>query len=115
MSTGKTVSIPDSLNQRVCIVTWANLAMSETGEAVEAAQFADRSVQVAGTFGGAQVIVEGSNDGQTYFTLTDPQGNPLTFTSAKLEAVMELTRWLRPRVVGGDGTTAFSIILLAKW
>ncbi|WP_374312437.1 hypothetical protein [Dongia sp.] len=115
MSTAKTTAIPDSLNQRVAITTWPALLASETGEPVEAAQFADRSVQISGSFGGASVIVEGSNDGVSYFPLTDPQGNSLTFTASKLEAVTELTRWLRPRVSGGDGTTEIAFVLLAKW
>ena len=69
--------------------------------------YADRSVQVLGTFGaGGNLRVEGSNDGgTTYGALTDPQGNALNFTAAKVEAVTEITLLTRPFISAGDGTT----------
>lgn len=83
---------------------WA-LGVGDDGAPVEAVEFADRSVQVAGTFGGASVVIEGSNDSTNYGTLTDPQGNDLSITTAKVEMVTELTRLIRPRVVAGSGTS----------
>lgn len=114
MSTGKTTQIPDSLNQRVAITSWPALAAGEAGEPFEIAQFSDRSIQIAGTFGGATVTFEGSNDGVGYHTLSDPAGLPLSFSAAGLKAVAELTRWVRPKVAGGDGSTALSATLLAR-
>jgi hypothetical protein len=72
-------------------------------------------VQVQGTFGASgSVSVEGSNDGVNYHTLRDPQGVSLTFTAAGLKAVLELTRFIRPRVTAGDGTTALTVTLVAR-
>lgn len=79
-------------------------------------QWADRSVQVLGTFGaGGNLRVEGSNDGgTTYATLTDPQGNALDFTSAKIEQITEVCELVRARVTAGDVTTSLTVAFLLR-
>jgi hypothetical protein len=47
----------------------------------------------------------------SWFTLTDPQGNPLVFATARLEQVTEYTRFVRPRVTGGDPATSLTVNL----
>lgn len=97
------------------VFTWTPLANGDDGAPLEYGSFADRSIQFAGTFGaGGTVVLEGSNDGVNYVVLTDPQGNAITKTSASIEAVTEATRYVRPRVTGGDGTTAISAHLFLK-
>jgi hypothetical protein len=91
-------------------VAWT-LANAEAGDQLEMPGASDRSVQVSGTFGGATAVLQGSNDGVTWNTLTDPQGNALSFTAGGLEAVLELTRYVRPSVSGGDGTTSVAFVL----
>ena len=92
------------------------MANGDTGTPIPWVQWADRSVQVTGTFGaGGNLRWEGSNDGgTTYAPLTDPQGNFLDFTAAKIEQVMELVELARPRVTAGDGTTALTVTLVAR-
>lgn len=64
-----------------------------------------KSVQFVGTFDGGTIILEGSNDGVNYHTLTDPQGNAISKTAAGLEEIEETTRYIRPRcTVAGAGT-----------
>ncbi len=88
---------------------------TDVGVAIEMPGSADRSVQVLGTFGtGGSLRIEGSNDGSTYAVLTDPQGNALDFTTAKIETVMELTRYIRPRITAGDGTTSLTCVVLMR-
>jgi hypothetical protein len=94
-------------NQAV-IYTWV-LAVGDDGAPVAGPGWADRSFQVTGTFGGASVTIEGSNDGSTYLTLNDPFGSPLNFPSPALRAVTEVSWVIRPRAVGGDGTTALAV------
>jgi len=96
------------------VATWANLAQGDTGDAMPFSQYSDKSVQVAGTFGGATVRVEGSNNGTDWAVLTDPQGNDLLITTAKIEMVTEATMLVRPNISGGDGTTSLSIHMLCK-
>jgi hypothetical protein len=99
----------------VFVATWPSLAQGDDGDALPFAQYSDKSVQVAGTFGGATLRVEGSNNGgSTWATLTDPQGNDLLITSAKIEMVTEATVLVRPIVVGGDGTTSLTVSMLCK-
>ncbi len=97
------------------IHVWANMANADVGDPVEMPGSADRSVQVTGTFGaGGNLRILGSNDGVNYSVLTDPQGNALDFTSSKIEAVIELTRFIKPQVTAGDGTTSLTVSLLVK-
>ena len=97
--------------------SWTPMTFSGTdqGAPLESPGWSDRSVQVAGTFGtGGSVRIEGSNDGTNYAALTDPQGNALDITTAKIEQIMELTRYIRPRVTAGDGSTSLTVTILTK-
>ncbi len=97
------------------ILTWANMAAGDVGLPITLAQYADRSVQVAGTFDGATVVFEGTNDGVNYATLTDPQGNALSIISPKIEAVLEAVFKVRPRIQGGAGAVNITVSLLVRW
>ena len=97
-------------------VAWAGLtfdaAPNISGVRYTNIAFADRSVQVTGTFGvGGRVLLQGSNDGTNWVTLNDPQANALSFTAAGLEAVLELTQYIRPTVNAGDGTTSLTVTM----
>ena len=100
----------------IVTLTWTGLVNTDSGAPVtHIAQFADRSIQVTGTFGaGGTVLIEGSLDGVTYATLTDQSDNNLSITSAKIETVLQLVKYIRPRVSAGDGTTSLTITLVAK-
>jgi hypothetical protein len=93
------------------LFTWSGMLSGDSGRSVDYSDFADRSVQFVGTFGGASVSLQGSNDGENWHTLSDPFGAPITKTSASLSAVTEMTRYVRPLVSGGDGSTSISAIL----
>lgn len=113
MATTQVTTFPPIAGQEVAVVTWAALGDAEAGDAVCLAQYSDRSVQIDGTFGGATVVLEGSNDGVTYFTLTDPQTTAISKTAAALEAVSELTLYIRPRTSGGTGSSV-KVTLIAR-
>jgi hypothetical protein len=114
LATTLTITPIRSAPNRTWVASW-NLSNGEAGDPFENPGSPDRSVQVGGTFGaGGTIVIEGSNDGTNYRTLTDPQGNALSFTSANLEAVQELTRFIRGRVSAGDGTTAIAVHILAS-
>jgi hypothetical protein len=100
---------------RAHIISWTPLANGDSGSPIEMPGSADRSIQISGTFGaGGTIVFEGSNDGTNYVTLTDPQGNAISKTAASIEAVTELTRYVRPRVTAGDGTTALTATLIVR-
>lgn len=96
-------------------ISWT-LANGDDGQPWDTQDFPDWSAQLLGTFGaGGTVVLEGSNQETptVYSTLNDPQGNALSVTSAKIEQALELTRWVRPRVTAGDGTTAIQVHIWA--
>lgn len=76
--------------------------------------YADRSVQIDGTFNNATVLIEGSNDGTNYQTLTDPQGNAISKTAAALEQIMEQVLFLRPRTTGGGASQDIQVTIVAR-
>ena len=96
------------------LVRWPGMLNGDDGEPVKLAGASDRSVQVEGVFSGASVTVQGSLDSANFETLTDPQGNGLVFTAAKIEAITEATVLARPVVAGGDGSTAVDVAMLLR-
>ena len=61
--------------------TWTLTSADVTGTAISIPGAPDRSVQFTGTWGGATAVLEGSLDGTTYFTLTNAQGDDVSFTA----------------------------------
>jgi len=97
------------------IYTWSPMASGDTGAPIGSTGSGDRTVQVQGTFGvGGTVVIEGSLDNVNWFTLRDPTGASLSFTSAGLKTVLENVVELRPRVTGGDGTTQITVIMAVR-
>lgn len=97
------------------LITWTGLLNGDTGAPYEGADFADRTMQIAGTFGvGGSMTLEGSNDNANFVALTDPQGNAITKTAAGLEVIEENPRYIRPNVTAGDGTTSLTVTVWAR-
>ena len=100
----------------VILATWNGLnATNNVGAAVGFAQWADRSVQFNGTFNNCTVVWEGSNDnGTTWTTLTDPQGNGISKTSAAIEAVTEICQLARPNVSSAGVNTSLQVMAILR-
>lgn len=97
--------------------TWTGLLVTDDGSWVANDGHPDRTFQVLGTFGGATLRMEGTNEatpGAAVFTLTDQVGGPLAFTAAGGRVAAEAPRWVRPFVVGGDGTTALTVVAVSR-
>ena len=110
-----TQDFPIMGNSNFMRITWSNMQNGDSGEPFVIASYADRSVQVVGTFGASgSVAIRGSNDGVNYNSLTDPQGNDIAFNSSKIEAVTELVQSIRPEVVSGDGSTSVTVVMLVR-
>lgn len=90
--------------------TWV-LTGTDDGAPIPAAQWADRSVQFVGTWGGGTVLLEGSNNGgTTYATLTDAQTSAISKTADALEQVVEMTELMRPRASVSVTTVTVSMV-----
>jgi hypothetical protein len=100
------------------VVEWSGLLNGDTGAPVDWSEYADRSVQLSGTLGvGGNCRIEGSNDpdtATTYATLNDAGGTALDMAALKIEQVLESTRWIRPNITAGDGSTALVVRMFAR-
>ena len=108
------------------LVRWRDVTEADTCLAVSWGEWADRTVHVTpsvtgGTFGtGGTVLLEGSNNvpdgfaaggnvppsnkqGSNFVTMTDPLGNPLSFTATGMKQITELPLQVRPRISAGTG------------
>lgn len=102
-------------SEGVSLIKWEGLAVNDTGKPFIFPRHTDRSVHVKGTFGaGGVCVIEGSLEKEptSYATLNDPQGNPLSISLEKIEAVLENATNFRPRVSAGDGTTLLDVYML---
>ena len=79
----------------------------DTSAEIAFGAWADCSVQFAGTFGSSTVSIEGSNDGDNWAPLSDAQGNSLAgVATAKIEQILETTRYKRVVVSAGTGNVS---------
>lgn len=109
-----TPTLIPSTDKRYARYKWETFTPSDTnGIAVGMGAYPDRSVQVLGNFGTAgEITIQGSLDGgTTWATLTDPQGNALVFTSAKIEAITELVPLIRPIRSAGTGAVDLDVYM----
>jgi hypothetical protein len=60
-------------------------------------------MQVIGTFGGASVALQGSNDGPNWVALNDTQGEAIAITAAGGAEFSASCVYLRPLASGGTG------------
>jgi hypothetical protein len=89
-------------------VEWTNLTGTDTGVQMSLGDANDKSVQITGALGGGTITIEGSNNGTDWAVLSDPQGNPLVFTSSgKIEAILEAVAFLRPSFTGVTNASVF--------
>lgn len=108
-------AVANRLHPQYVSVLWEGLLNGDTGSAFDAGEYADRTVQVIGALGtGGSVTIQGSNDGATWFTLTDQTGAALTFTALGAKVAAEAPQWMRPNVTAGDGSTDFDVIMVAR-
>ena len=117
MATRALKRIKSEWDGRVMLYQWTGLtkATDDVGEPLVLPQYSDKTIHVTGTGGvGGVVTIEGSNelDSANWATLDDPQGNALAMAVDKIEAVLENTYRIRPRVTAGDGTTNLTVTVL---
>ena len=96
----------------VMVVAWNDITEADTGRGVQMARYPDRTVQVTGDFTtSGSVLIEGSNDGTNYNTLTDPTGATLVFTAAGIKLIVENPLYIRPRATAGTAVAMDVVIV----
>lgn len=106
------------LGNDAVLFTWVLTNVDNDGAPVGPGQvnFADRTVQVFGTFGGATALIQGSNEPSApsvWFTVDNPTGGDLSFTAAEGKSLRELPVWTRPLLSGGAGSSV-TVALTAR-
>src|SRR5690242_6657670 len=102
-------------NDGIAEARWL-VAAGETGDRCSLGQYsAPKTLQLDGTFGGGSIQIQGSNDGVTWHPLSivDLVSGAYVLltglTVSNFAQLIENPRWIRPTVIGGDGTTAINV------
>lgn len=106
----------DSVGDRD-VVTWTGLDSTDSdGVAYEPPRLRALAgtVQFTGTFDSATAVLQGSNDGSTWVTLDDAQGDTVSFTAAGYAEVSTAFLYLRPSTSGGSGSQDIDCIFCAR-
>lgn len=105
-------------HQNTIKVTWPSLvAASLDGDPLPEnwLDYSDRSIQVKGTFGGATLTIQGSNDdGATWNTMRDAFGADLTFTAGAIKQLTEVCARMRPLVSAAGGSTDLTVVAICR-
>jgi hypothetical protein len=92
-------------------VIWETMGNDDTGTSISLADHPDKTVDFIGTFGGATVILQGSQDDATWSTMVDSGGTALSFTAAStLKLIRDNPFFIRAKTSGGSGTDIDVII-----
>lgn len=99
------------------LVTWGSLTNSDTAGSAyqpDRTRTAIAAVQFTGTFDSATAVLQGSNDGTNWVTLTDTLGTAISFTSAGYAELSTAMAYIRPSTSGGGGSQDIDCILVAR-
>lgn len=82
---------------------WETVGDDDTGTYFPTAGLADKTVQMSGTWGAGTVVLQGSNDAVTWFTLTNAaDGEALSFAADGMAVVLENPLYIRPVSASGS-------------
>ena len=100
-------------------VTWSGLGVASSADSgagvIVPGRYDSIQIQVLGTFAGATITIEGSNDGgTTWATLNDSrgEGNAMTFTAADLRKLNETPNQIRPTISAGSASNLSVVAIL---
>lgn len=97
---------------------WALTNADAIGEALRIPGGSDKTVQFIGTWGGATVVLEGSNaltpGAGDWSTLHEPDGAEISATADYISFVAENPLWVRPVLSGGAGASIAARLVCLK-
>lgn len=97
--------------------TYANLTSANASGAALGKHwddYPDRSVMMNGVWNGSTVAWQGTNDGTTFFNLTDPQGGAIAKTANAIEQVMEISAQQKPVMIIPDPLANVTVTVVAR-
>jgi|GEM_PF-2217030 hypothetical protein len=89
---------------------WPDMANGDVGEKIILTRFNDRTVSIDGTFSGATVNIQGSNDDVNWYSMYDVFGNAIAATTGKLITLTEVPLYIRPSVSAGAGASITVVV-----
>lgn len=111
MSTAKNETF---IQEGVWQVEWPSLLTGENGDMASLSKWPTKSIQVSGTVGaGGSINVQGSNNGVDWATLDESTGDGLGTMGVGIKDILQNTKFIRPAVVSGDGTTNIRVVIIA--
>lgn len=98
----------------IAAITWAGMVTGDTITRVEPSGLLPLfgSVQFTGTFGGATLGVQGSNDGTNWVALKDKSNATIALTSAGAAEFSTAMRYLRPSISGGTSNSVTATLVM---
>lgn len=113
MATIALTSIDRNKVSGAILISWEALGNADDGAGYPLPFAADITAQFIGTFGGATVKLQGSNDGTNWFDLTKRGGtSALSVTAAGGGLANENPAYIRPITSGGTGTDIDVIVAI---
>jgi hypothetical protein len=108
--------IPTTVEQQIqaAAYRWTDYSTADTSTPIKVQnmQGLAGSVQVTGTFGGATITLQGSNDGTNYVTLKDSAGTAISFTAAGMAEFSTAALYLKPTSSGGTADNVTVTVIL---
>lgn len=95
-------------------VVWTGLSTADTAIGVYANKTtgAVGAMQCTGTFGGATITLQGSNDGSNFYAITDPAGNDVVLTADGIIDFSTAAAYIRPASSGGTADDVTVTVIL---
>jgi len=95
------------------------LGAADDGVPDQLSRYPNHSVQIAattlGSFAGATVVIQGSDDGINWFTLHDNTGTNMSATSnQRFDTIAIVPLHIRPHSSGGGVTTSVDVIITSR-
>jgi hypothetical protein len=107
---------PTTLSEQIrsAAYQWAAFSTADTAVSVrlENMQGLAGAIQVTGTFGGATIVLQVSNDGTNWATLKDGTGTNISITSAGMSEFSTAALYLRPSSSGGTADDVTVTVVL---
>ena len=99
---------------RVPRVSWTGIVTGDTLEALPLSEPAATAaaIQFSGTFGGATIKLQASNDGTTFADMKDVNNTTISATAAGLFEFRTSALYIRPAISGGSANSVNAIVRL---
>lgn len=95
------------------LVTWTGVTQADTFQSfLNAKNIKSAVIQIAGTFGAATVVVNGSNDNTVFAGLSDHGATAISVTVNSIKFIQERPLYFQPAASGGTGQSLTVKLLL---